>query len=1495
MKKLSLLFLFIGIATLSHSQNVGIGTTNPPAKLTVISNGNSPSIPSTSSTGLLRLGVNSNEGLEFGKDNTGPYAGWIQAGYNGSPDPISIQPLGGNVGIGTRTPYGILDVETGSGGLHLYNFPASNATALIAELHANSNNGALFRFTGPAGGSYTDIGQNGNGDFIINMSGAGAIRYAINKTTGYLGIGTTTPSSPLEVAGKTTTTNFQMTNGAAKGRVLYSDASGNASWAPITAIGFWDTLNNNIYNRSGTKVGIGTAFPSTQLEVYGTTKTSGLQITNGASAGYILTSDASGNASWANPTLIGVTGATGPTGANGTNGNTGATGPTGNNGAQGITGVTGPTGAAGTTGPTGATGVNGTNGNTGATGPTGAAGTTGNDGATGATGPTGNDGATGAQGNTGATGQQGPTGATGYLSDGSAAGNTPYWDGSQWVLTSGNVYNNGGNVGIGNTTPAQKLDVSGTTKTVNLQITNGANAGYVLQSDASGNAAWVSPTAVATNNIYNSDGSLTGSRTVSMAANNLSFSSTTGNLGFSTTSGNVAIGNTLTVTGINALGIGYNNTVSGNYAFASGNNNVGSGANSFVSGQTNTASGVYAFVSGSSNTASGSNSFAGGNSNTVSGNTALVVGKLNNAAGTYSIVSGLKNTDLGTDDVLGGTFNLIASGYGHSIVVGNTDTLFGSAAAVFGFLNKVSSFEGFAQGDRNSVTGQAASAFGSSNASPSANEFSIGMFGTLYTASSNNLYSATDRLFNIGNGTNSSNRSDALTVLKNGNVGIGYNTPTSRLQVNGTTSTTTLQMTNGATAGYVLQSDATGNATWVNPTTITTATTVSNTSNTNALSTTVNGVIGATVPIINSNTLSLSGNTLTSSVNGVTATSAAISAVSTTSSANTLSTSVNGVASATAPIINSNTLSLLGNTLTSTVNGVAATSSSVSGVSNTSAANTLSTTVNGVSGTAVPIINSNTISLSGNTLTSTVNGVSATSAAVSAVSNTSSANTLSTSVNGVAGTGVNIINSHTATWTQSGGLTNTVNGVNANITPASGTISNVLGYNASGAPVYQAITGMTHTVSNTLGTNTLSTTVDGTTGTAVTLPNIYTTDGALSAARTVTQGANNLTFNSTTGNFVFNPSSTGKFGIGTATLSNTFNVNGSGGFYNNNQLNFYTDAGTTQKGFIGLQSGTDMLLAATTSGNWLRLGANNANIAFFPDNTITSGSSPKVVISSAGYIGVGTTTPAYPLEVLSTVNTNVTGGYGYLNGSGNTGSGTSTGSVAFSIHSAGRIYTAEVDVASDRRVKTNINAVAPVSMLDKANALRVVTYNYIDKLTKGANNKTGFIAQEVEAVMPDAITKAVDVIPSVFAAAENVSIIGNSLWISTAKEHHFDQGDEILLYDKDNKPYQVKVASVPNNKTFTVNDWKAGADQFFVYGKKVNDFRTVDFDQITAMAVGAIQELNKRTETLEKENATLRSMNDKLQSAGSEQAKLIQTMKAQIEAINERLNIVSNR
>jgi hypothetical protein len=138
------------------------------------------------------------------------------------------------------------------------------------------------------------------------------------------------------------------------------------------------------------------------------------------------------------------------------------------------------------------------------TGPTGSTGATGSQGIQGITGATGSTGSVGATGSAGTAGATGATGPTGFLGNGNAAGNTTYWNGTSWVLNSSNIYNNGGNVGIGTTSPSYKLDVNGTGR-VTGQLTVGAytlpntdsTSGYVLTTNGAGQVTWENPNTVA--------------------------------------------------------------------------------------------------------------------------------------------------------------------------------------------------------------------------------------------------------------------------------------------------------------------------------------------------------------------------------------------------------------------------------------------------------------------------------------------------------------------------------------------------------------------------------------------------------------------------------------------------------------------------------------------------------------------------------------------------------------------------------------------------------------------------------------------------------------------------------------------------------------------------------------------------------------------------------------------------------------------------------------
>ncbi|MDW8225149.1 MAG: tail fiber domain-containing protein [Bacteroidota bacterium] len=119
-------------------------------------------------------------------------------------------------------------------------------------------------------------------------------------------------------------------------------------------------------------------------------------------------------------------------------------------------------------------------------------------------------------------------GSVGQLLVSQGAGTTPAWTGLLfWDNASSRL-------GIGTATPAATVDVVGTVRVTGLQLPTGAAAGYILQSDATGNATWTNPAGLVTVTASNGltrvgndirlGGSLTANTDIALGGNILSFS-----------------------------------------------------------------------------------------------------------------------------------------------------------------------------------------------------------------------------------------------------------------------------------------------------------------------------------------------------------------------------------------------------------------------------------------------------------------------------------------------------------------------------------------------------------------------------------------------------------------------------------------------------------------------------------------------------------------------------------------------------------------------------------------------------------------------------------------------------------------------------------------------------------------------------------------------------------------------------------------------------------
>jgi hypothetical protein len=241
-----------------------------------------------------------------------------------------------------------------------------------------------------------------------------------------------------------------------------------------------------------------------------------------------------------------------------------------------------------------------------------------------------------------------------------------------------------------------------------------------------------------------------------------------------------------------------------------------------------------------------------------------------------------------------------------------------------------------------------------------------------------------------------------------------------------------------------------------------------------------------------------------------------------------------------------------------------------------------------------------------------------------------------------------------------------------------------------------------------------------------------------------------------------------------------------------------------------------------------------------------------IFVEDGGFVGIGTTNPGFPLEV-GISGGSYSGSYGYLNSSGNTG--TYTGSGAYSIKAAGRIMASEFNAVSDQRIKTQIQSTNTQSDLDKLMQLRLTTYHFIDSVATGTKLQKGFIAQEVEEVIPEAVNQSTGFIPDIFALAGKITTQDKQILVEMSKAHGLKSGDKVRLISPDGQ-FEVEVLETPTENSFIVM-LEQTPESLFVYGKQVEDFRAVDYDYIFSTGIGAIQELARQNSLLRQQNADL--------------------------------------
>lgn len=431
--------------------------------------------------------------------------------------------------------------------------------------------------------------------------------------------------------------------------------------------------------------------------------------------------------------------------------------------------------------------------------------------------------------------------------------------------------------------------------------------------------------------------------------------------------------------------------------------------------------------------------------------------------------------------------------------------------------------------------------------------------------------------------------------------------------------------------------------------------------------------------------------------------------------------------------------------------------------------------------------------------------------------------------------------------------------------------------------------------------------------------NIYTANGTLIGNRTVTQGTNTLTFTSNQvnafsvdGNTFSVDAANKRIGIGTNAPNAPLHL--SSGITSAITSSFLTPgmlitgptagpgSGFTGPGlyFEGLNNPVSQRVIKvnmTSNGTTGFL-----NFQSVSDNGATAGGSILSMLST-GNVGIGTMTPFAKLHINGSGGSisSTAGGQSYFN-AGSDLSIIANGSWAtpLSIYATSGILSqsfiasqAGTFTASDIRIKDLKNLSNSSEDLATINKVEITNYTMKDKLRFGDKAYKKVIAQQVELVYPQAITKRVDYIPNVYALSEKVVFDNGQMTITLSKAHKIKTGDEVKMLTESGEEVFATVTSV-NTLSFTVNHVDNKQPQYFVYGIKVNDFLTIDYDAISMLNVSATQELTKKVAALELDNETLKAQNARL-AAYAERAeakdKTYAKLTAQVKELQQILGV----
>jgi alpha-tubulin suppressor-like RCC1 family protein len=227
------------------------------------------------------------------------------------------------------------------------------------------------------------------------------------------------------------------------------------------------------------------------------------------------------------------------------------------------------------------------------------------------------------------------------------------------------------------------------------------------------------------------------------------------------------------------------------------------------------------------------------------------------------------------------------------------------------------------------------------------------------------------------------------------------------------------------------------------------------------------------------------------------------------------------------------------------------------------------------------------------------------------------------------------------------------------------------------------------------------------------------------------------------------------------------------------------------------------------------------------------------------------------------------------------------------------IWCYQLNYDSDMRIKENIRDVSDNFALQKLRDISCVNYEYKDKINRGFSETIGFIAQQVKEHMPIAIAIQKEIIPNEMRVIENpvwnivhpTDVSDNKIYKLTINDLNDTSGNILYRFYvsndiSGNDECKKEIYSLEDDpKSFLFDQsW----NNVFLYGKKVDDFHTLDKQKLFSLNFSATQEIDRiqQKQVLDIESLKVENMQLKTEVA---------TLKTQMENILSRLSELESK